>query len=81
MNERIKELILESGFPVFGKMYVVSDGEELNKFSQLIVKECVQICKTVGSDQVSNASKDYQKGREMGTEVCCNMIKKHFGVE
>jgi hypothetical protein len=54
--------------------------ENLEKFAKLIVWECAQICKTVGGDQV-NASKDYQEGREMGAEVCYNMIKKHFGVE
>jgi len=42
LNERIKELILEAGFPEFGKMYVVSDGEELKRFAELIVRECVK---------------------------------------
>ena len=40
MNERIKELIMAAGFPKFDKMYVVSDGEELEKFAELIIKEC-----------------------------------------
>jgi hypothetical protein len=44
MNERIKKLILEAGFPVFGQMYVVSDGEELDKFAQLIIKDCLDWC-------------------------------------
>jgi len=38
MNERIKELILEAGFPKFDEMYVVSDGKELERFAKLIVK-------------------------------------------
>ena len=48
MNERMKELILEAGFPKFDKMYVVSDGEELEKFAQLIMQECIKISQ-VGS--------------------------------
>ena len=43
MNERIKELILEAGFPKFDKMYVVSDGEELIRFAELIVEECCDL--------------------------------------
>jgi len=39
----MKELILEAGFPKFDKMYVVSDGEELEKFAELIVRECMNV--------------------------------------
>ncbi len=55
--------------------------DELEQFSKHLVRYCAQICRTVGGDQVSNASRDYQVGREMGTEVCYNMIRKHFGIE
>jgi len=56
MNRRIKELILEAGFPKFGEMYVVTDGtisdvtdgEELEKFAELIVLECASICYNSG---------------------------------
>ena len=72
MNERIKELAEQ----VYGSAHY-----DDFKFAELIVKECAQICKTAGEEQVSNASEDYQKGREMGAEVCHNMIKKHFEVE
>ena len=41
--ERIKELIEEAGFPKFDKMmYVVTDGDELIKFAELIEYECWQ---------------------------------------
>ena len=43
MNERIKELILKAGFPKFDQMYVVSDGEELEKFAELIIQECAKV--------------------------------------
>ena len=76
MNERIKEL---------QKQCWDNQTNHLNaeKFAELIVNECVQICEAVAeaSDHVSNASTDYIEGRQMGAYVCCNMIKKHFGVE
>jgi len=73
MNERIKELILEAGFPKFGKMYVVSDGEELEKFAELIVQECSKI----SEDDITDG------------DACCTntayriarQIKQRFGVE
>ena len=67
MNERIRELILAAGFPKFDKMYVVSDGEELEKFAELIVRECIEVVKWTPS-QFSND--EYVKN-----------IKEHFGVE
>jgi len=72
MNERIKELILEAGFPKFDEMYVVSDGKELERFSELIVKECVDICIEVNYKYENDDTIAYQCARE---------IEKHFGVE
>jgi hypothetical protein len=80
MNERIAKLYDQATILEGNGDYVAGELDFV-KFAELIVNECVQICKTVGSDEVSNASKDYLEGREMGIEVCCNMIKKHFGVE
>lgn len=73
MNERIKELILEAGFPAFGKMYVVTDGAELEKFAELIVRECAE---TAASCFVGWP----MDGREQ-RHTCSIAIKKHFGVE
>ncbi len=69
MNERIKELILEAGFPKFDKMYVVSDGEELAKFAELIVQEC------------ANKVKDFYQEDEFTCYNAAEEIKQHFGVE
>ena len=57
MNERLKELILAAGFPKFDKMYVVSDGEELEKFAELIVRECAEV------------AEDYDGAHYVGTEI------------
>jgi hypothetical protein len=43
MNERIRELILQAGFPKFGEMYVVTDSEELKRFADLILEECRKV--------------------------------------
>jgi len=73
MNKRIKELILEAGFPKFDEMYVVSDGKELEKFAELIIKECANV-------MVAKYEKtDYYSARI--SENVCEQILKHFGVE
>ena len=54
---------------------------EWRHFAQSIVRECIEQGKQVQSQNVSNGSKDYVDGREMGIEVFMNQIKKHFGVE
>lgn len=74
MNERIKELILEAGFPKFDKMYVVSDGEELEKFAELIIRECANQCDLLLDHKISS---EWSRG----THDCSRAIKKHFGVE
>ena len=71
MNERIKELILEAGFPKFDKMYVVSDGEELEKFAELIVERCLSM--------IENEAAQYAE--PVWAVELVNDIKEHFGVE
>jgi hypothetical protein len=66
MNERIKQLAEQAGFDVYGW-----NENELAKFAELIVRECMAMCKTA----VGNA--DYNTGRLH----CLNNIKEHFGVE
>lgn len=81
MNERIKELALHAGFayePNKDQLWVdgpteimISPG--LEKFAQLIVRECAQ----VSEDDITDG------------DACCSntadriarQIKKHFGVE
>ena len=70
MNERIRELILAAGFPKFDKMYVVSDGEELEKFAELIVRECIDIV-----SPYAVRMENFDGGHPIAD------LKKHFGVE
>ena len=74
MNKRIKELILAAGFPKFDKMYVVSDGEELEKFAELIVRECARVIDR-GDGEMSSMAET------IWCNVCRDDILKHFGVE
>ena len=43
MNERIKELAEQAGFPEWSEKTI---GFELEKFADLIVRECAEIAKT-----------------------------------
>ena len=70
MNDRIKELLIQS--EVFNKDgTVLKDvtGYELNKFAELIVQECVQLCQECIDDGCIEAQEPMTK------------IKEHFGVE
>ena len=78
MNERIKQLLIQS--EVFNKDgTVLKDvtGYELNKFAELIVRECVGIV-----ENLSPGYKDYRDQIEDAFRRDCVIeIKKHFGVE
>ena len=80
MNERIREIAdqilpnekeFHQGNPKeWGYFF---SGDELEKFAELIVRECADIAKKVDGDE----SDDYQSGRTWaGIDVL-----KHFGVE
>ena len=70
MNERIRELVRESNLDMYGL------GKErhrweytVEKFAELIVSECVDICKECIDDGCVEAQEPMTK------------IKQHFGVE
>jgi len=70
MNERIKELAIQAGFPEWSHRTV---GIELEDFAELIVKECVQVSEddiTDGDACCTNTA-----------DRIARQIKKHFGVE
>ena len=85
MNERIRLLAEQAG----GHKCLCIDsitlsllGENsIEKFAELIVKECLAHGKLTQSQTVVNGSEEYNAGREMGIEVFMNQIKEHFGVE
>jgi hypothetical protein len=85
MNERIRQLAIEAGahwehgdWNMPSAVYFSE--RELEKFAELIVKECIEQGKLIQSQTIVNGSEEYVAGREMGIEVFMNQIKQHFGV-
>ena len=61
MNPKVKQLAEQAGG-------VVLAGSEIQKFAELIVQECVQICEQGTATQTTSSG-------------AASMIKQHFGVE
>ena len=76
MNERIRELAGQAKFmaeETINKKISKNAGLDAfaEKFAELIVKECIQVC----NSRVGNS--DYNTGRMH----CASDLKEHFGVE
>ena len=80
MNERIKELAKQAedhadsqGF--FVTINFASDYQDclMEKFAELIVRECVAICQDIDGEEDAMA--------RCGRQDCVAEIKEHFGVE
>ena len=82
MNERIRKLAKQSGATlnegfdgkkdfVYG---ITMSPEELEKFAELIVRECLQLCINVHND----ADRPFSVP---GSLHCMEEIREHFGVE
>jgi len=83
MNERIKELagqsVVRFDKDMDGSMVSEEHGrwiryEDLEKFAELIVKECANHCDLLLDHKISS---EWSRG----THDCSKAIKKHFGVE
>ena len=73
MNERIRELAHEAGLPTYNPEGVPT---KLEKFAELIVKECIGCCEQVISDPVPKTVDTWLNGGEQ----CIQDIKEHFGL-
>lgn len=73
MNERIKELAVQAN--IFANTSYIPDSNwsaaRDQKFAELIVRECVEVC----NSRVGNS--DYNTGRMH----CKSDIKEHFGIK
>ena len=77
MNERIRGLLNEatSGLePDLSEQRTVTSNE-MEKFAELIVRECAKVCDDLDIDDWGDKSFDD------GTYYCSRAIKQHFGVE
>ena len=80
MNDRIQQLLLQvaSRTGEDGE-YLPSlhTPEDIERFAQLIVRECSTICKDTAEKQFSPL---YSRESD-GATICYKKIKEHFGVE
>lgn len=80
MNERIRSLAEQAGADIWGDEVATSRYFDLEKFVELIVKECAQRCEEVAfKHQVEETT--YAAGMKAGAFECATDLKQHFGVE
>ena len=53
--------------------------EQLDKFAELIIQECIRCCDDV--DVIQKHYLKYHMDMELGDAQCIEVIKKHFGIE
>ena len=75
MNERIKLLAEQAGF---FPTELTQVGPSVDKFAQLIVKECVDI---VSGTAVDTPPNDLFYGYNLGVNKAAENIKERFGIE
>ena len=76
MNERIKQLAKQAGLDDDICPLDEWDHPELEKFAELIVRECAEVCY-----HHSEAAGGVGTAFGYGYKDCGNDIKQHFGVE
>ena len=91
MNERIKLLALQAGMVAGGyantpeKIMTWRESFDcpgsLEKFAELIVRECMSQIEEVRQIKAGNAGPVYTQGFEDGMFVAIRTIEEHFGVE
>ena len=81
MNERIRQLALQAlKHPdTDNDELTVFDNDELEKFAELIVRECAKIA--VFKDSGTVATADVAGHMAAGRYIAARLIKEHFGVE
>ena len=70
MNERIKQLAHEAGLPTYNPEGIPT---KLEKFAELIVKECMEVC--------ADRGKRHDGLYSAWASDCSERIGKHFGVK
>ena len=82
MNERIKQLAVEAGLlpreigPVVETRHMKKKEQDIEKFAELIVQECMTICKEHPSRIVSN-----NWVADAVAPDIVSQFEEHFGVE
>jgi hypothetical protein len=83
MNEKIRELAEQAGPNTEEELnddrtniYVI----DVEKFAQLIVRECIVRCEGNGEYR-NHTNSEWGQGLAAGIELCKETIKLHFGVK
>ena len=89
MNERIRELArqawkeaynVDPSDPRIARAHKAME-EGMEKFAELIVRECASICELNGQSYTHSFTPAKARLAESTSNHCGLMIKKHFGVE
>ena len=79
MNERIETLAKAAGYDMINKAAMRALGFDVEKFAELIVRECIEQIIAKGTDWVDFAPS--QTGVRPEYWDMAQQIKEHFGVE
>ena len=80
MNERIEHCLYQAGLTAQGCWDELDDyaKEGIEKFAELIVKECMNVC-VEREEDIRTRIRDERQ--EAAAYMCRAYIKEHFGVE
>ena len=85
MNKRMRELMEKASsnacYDEPSQIHLMND--EIEKFAELIVRECVQTLLDNTPEQFTNeaAEEDWDKGYDRAMKDCVHHIQEHFGVK
>jgi chemotaxis protein CheY-P-specific phosphatase CheC len=77
MNERIKSLLAKAHLDVMEDLGNIDTNHVAEKFAQLIIKKCIDIC----LDRHHTWRWDNEPDSFSGPRDCAQSIKQHFGIE
>ena len=79
MNDRIETLAKAAGYDMINKAAMRALGFDVEKFAELIVKECLNEIQSLldCNTQVD----EFEQGVYNGLDMAKDCIKQHFGVE
>jgi hypothetical protein len=78
MNEQIKELLAGVSAGYTFNHWQLTDAQ-MEKFAELIVRECADICKVIGDAHLNDLEGSPEFGH--GAYFAAKQIKDHFGVK
>ena len=81
MNDKIKELAEKCGFRSNPNIYDRNQSFDIEKFAELIVRECISAVEQGLIENPPEGDKSFCQGSVNGCKLAVSDIKQHFGVE